>query len=758
MTDDDIITAIDERRFAVAKIELEKKTKRFPTRSFYKAAIAYCSLKSGQLSKATEEAISVSNGIPSDPKTLALLRTIFLLLNNVQKASEVYDNAIRKYSSPELLLTIFEDAVSSYDTKMILKSSQELVRISNGSASSLEKLALASLITSSDELETVHHLANTFENKFWDQGIQKTFLKARLLSNLRKYSEVINVLENYLQRNLELNLLYLDALFKAQEWDKLFEFCCFLLFEQKFDDYDTLKSLARSSFELSKPIEDIKSLISNNSRNNLLACIYLDEMYGLQNSQSLEQYYKQYKAKPCCFVDLSAFKLPEAFVNALIEERDSHLSKQKLERDEISNLINIEMFLSHLKIGSLEWNKFESYGSSSFAELYPLYLVQSLQKTDSSASNLITHIFQLESLVQQNPTDSMLKSWLLNLYAALGLSSLALDSYEDLKIKMVQHDTLSYKLQLNSSLSNLKYLIDIYRFYLTAEQEVNYFLQKAKDTGLYTKIGDIYLFGKKLNHSLSKHLLVVQILKHSRMLNNEHYNYFLTQVNDKKWEYFGGNFELFDNRDFTSDYSFGIEASTFKPCVFTTEQKQSKEYVQIQYAKELLFARLNQEDAAPILKLLDKWLGSPKYKNCLSATEFRMMKIYLSMIKVERGAQTKDLKEQTNFLVKQLDFRKLLSTLSVHMSPLSRDYTEMILALVEFEKMGRLFLAKKIQFAPLLKKFRADLDSYLSENARLSALKDIQKSLSTSVNEDEIVTSQWEKLADGLRRSEVQLF
>ncbi|KAM9886929.1 hypothetical protein OXX69_013529, partial [Metschnikowia pulcherrima] len=165
-------------------------------------------------------------------------------------------------------------------------------------------------------------------------------------------------------------------------------------------------------------------------------------------------------------------------------------------------------------------------------------------------TKILEHIVRLEDFAKRDPENFNIKLWLLNLYSTISGSSLALDTYEDLKIKMIQHDVLAYKLNLEPSVRNQKQLFDIYRFHLTGENEINAYFGLAFQRGLYTKLEDLYQFGKRLNTSLSKHLVTLHITKMFRMLNNEYYGYFQDLISDIKADVLSDEFSVSDNRDF----------------------------------------------------------------------------------------------------------------------------------------------------------------------------------------------------------------
>lgn len=739
MTDDEIIAAIEERRFALAKRELDRKLKVYPTRSIYKAINCYYLVCMGQNANAGNEASALMKSIPSDLRTLKLLKDVFNKLGKEKEAAEIYQNAARKYPSTELLESWYEESMASFNTDLILKSSKTKYLFSKSSTNNVKAFALSQLIAGSGNSNTDDVLLalEALSADAAPKDTQSIYLQAMLCLQLSRYDKIIELIESTPQRNLELTLLYLDALSKTQSWQKLYDVCYSLIFEQKFNDYDTWKLFVRSAFELGKPQEQIDGLITDKTRNSLLAKIHLKKIYSLDTLESIENYYQIFKTKPCCFLDLRAFELSEKFVNELDARWRELMQKASLGQPECSELVNLEGFMSRTKNVTIEWKKLEALNESHFADLYSPFVVQSLQ-SDASLPSVISHILKLEKLARLQPDNAMLRSWLLNLYSEAGFSSLALKTYEGLKIKMVQHESLSYKLLLPPTLGNLKHFIDVYRFYLTSEAEVEHFYQKAQKSGLYTKIVDIYTFGKKLANSLSKHLLVLQILRMCRILRNDNYTYFADKVSAQKWTVTSDKFETFDNRDFTSDYNFRVETQAAP--IFVAEKKQTREYVQINYAKELLLVLTNEDDVTKILKLFEKWLGLPSHKQSLSASELHVFKLLLSIYKVSKGSKIKDREEQIKFLIKNLDLKKIENTVLSKINPLSKEMASAIYDLLDLEKIGLQLLSKEARIAPVLSKYCEDLKKFRSADPRLRHFLEVKAALCADgrVNKDQL--------------------
>lgn len=749
MTDDDILTAIDERRFALARRELDRKIKRAPTKSFYKAANAYCSLGMGDIEMATNEAMKVAKAIPSDPRTLKILKDIFLKIGKEREAQEVYDLAARKYPNLDLLQTWFDDSFMAFDTQALQKVSKYLLAFSK--APEIVKQVGMVLLTMEDSNEEVLSSVITLEDKQSDANNQELYLKAKLLSLASKHNEVVLLLDPQPQRNLDLTILFLDALKQSLSWQKLYDETRRLIFEQEFDDYDSWKLLVLSAFKLGRLKSSMREQITQNTRNGLLARIHVDVTYKECVLQSVRDYYKVYKAKACCFSDLSAFELPAEFINDLVVERDALDKQVTTSRDKMLTLVNLELYLSQLKGTPIDWSKYEDKkDNTDLDDLYVLYLIQSCNR-GAKKSELLSTLLHLEHRAKEDQENYMIRLWEMNLCNALGMTALALDHYNGLKIKMIQHETLSYKLQLKPSAANLKQLIDIYRFYLTSEAEVEHFLKKARDAHLYTKIQDLYSFGKKLKFSLSKHILVVKILEMARVLESDNYYYFMSKVKENKWQLLDSKLELFDNRDFSCDYNTRLPSVPTD--IHAAEQKQNTQYVQLNYAKELLLGLEDRDDLDKVLKVFEKMLGQAEVRAAFQPYELHLLKIYLGIFKASKASAVKSRRdEQVNFLIKQFEFQKLMAALLKDVEPLSKTFPSVVAGVISLEKTSLRLFVRDTRLSATLDTFRSELKEYLQGEPQIQELKIISAEMKTGLDEA-FVNAELRKLETGLRDS-----
>ncbi|KAM9939847.1 hypothetical protein OXX80_000639 [Metschnikowia pulcherrima] len=757
MTDEEIVNAIRAKRYAAAKHEINSRIARFPQKNYYRAVNAFYLLSTGSAKESLKECDAIRAKVPGDSPTLKLLFEVYCKLGRRQDAQSIYANAAKKYPSAELLTAWFDKSVQAFDGQMMHKSAlaQRKAFPSNRDyhlASAFADLIWSGETKSEKEAQQVLESASkTMESLEPLQTNQEAFLFASIMMKKKKFSSAIKVLESAQNKELELVLLYLDALDKSEEWETLYAYSHNLLFDQSFNDYDTWRYLIKAGFALKKPQEALSSLIRFDSRNSYVANMEICRVYDCGLEQAIAKYYEKYMAMACCSLDLRAFDVSEKFSDEIVTQKNSLLSKESLSGHEATICINIEKILSRSGNHPLDWKAYARYDNPEFSDLYLASMIQDFSR-DLSTTKILEHIVRLEDFAKRDPENFNIKLWLLNLYSTISGSSLALDTYEDLKIKMIQHDILAYKLNLEPSVRNQKQLFNIYRFHLTGENEINAYFGLAFQRGLYTKLEDLYKFGKRLNTSLSKHLVTLHITKMFRMLNNEYYGYFQDLISDIKADVLSDDFTISDNRDFETDYKLGFD---LQKVLYKSEAKKSREYVQLYYLKELIIAEAHDGEAEKLIKTLDKWMSNPKYTEALSPSELHFFKLLLAIFKLTK-ISTKDKDSLTNYLSKNLDFEKIMEQFLSKTSPLSSSATKILVDTLDVVKLIKL-LSKEDVLDSLAKKFQQGLVRYVVTNPEVSFFKEVKASLKLSDLPKSFVDSQLERLEDGIRASKFKM-
>ncbi|RKP30730.1 hypothetical protein METBISCDRAFT_15691 [Metschnikowia bicuspidata] len=745
--DEELLAAVEEQRYTEVKRELEKKLKRSPESIFYKALRAYVRLCTGQTTSARKDAEELAKMTTTDTRVLKILRDMFSRLGEPEQTIQIYEAVIQKYRLPNVIETLYDDSFLAFDTEWMTRAAKLLYKHFDLTKYA-QKLAMCVHISSSSE-DDIREAVKALKKHNLVENPHDVYLLTQLQMKTLEFEEVVRILLSFPQKNLVLTLTYLDALRQSKSWQKLFDECSLLIFKQKFDDYDTWKLLIFSAHELSMPKDEVEALVTQGTRNGLLARIHLDKMYGTCALESIKKYYTHYKAKPCCFSDLSAFELPKEFVDMLAQERNELHKKATFSDEEVSVLTNLELFTNNRDNTSIDWAMFQTKEPYKFLDVYIPHLVQSYPPL--SIPEILSKTLHLQAFAEKNPENFMIRSWLLNLYSDLGIPTLARTTYHDyLKIKMMQHDTLSYKLLLTPSPDNLQFLVNIYRFYITTDAETNHYLKKGNSECLWTNLRDLYQFGMRFKFSVSRHLLVVQILRMSRFLQESTYHdYFMNDLKCNKWLYLADDLALHDNRDFTSDYN--LRFKTAATDVYSAERKQWAKYVQLHYAVQLIMYASDQGEFYKIVELFDKWLAQDAYRSTLQPFELRLFEIYLAIFKIAQanGAQRKKL---LDFVTKELKFQTLLLSLILDISPISKEFATIIFGLAELATLEFWRVVQEKRLKAPLAAFKKQLQDYLKSRPQLKEFQKLRADIDTSGLDEEFACARLDSLEKSIEK------
>lgn len=755
MPDDEILDAIKEGRFAAVKRELASKLKRFPNKSYYWALHCYYLWATGDIPSAEKESNTLKLKTPSDPAALEILSEVYMKLGKPTESLEIWSNAVKKYPSTDLILKWFNRGLQSFDIRNMQKASMILQKHAKSKREYGVWAALCNYLLSrelTEEKEQTLHLAlalGLIEKAQPLQSNEEIFVLVSILGAKNEFEKIVEAIQPLEYRELELTLIYLDALDRVENWELLATECKTLLFESKFDDFDTWKYLIRASKNLGVPHSEILNLIDFGTRNSYVANIELSKVYETELLQAIEKYYAKFSTKSCCPIDLSNYEISDEFHEKISLESEELLESEKLDGKQATLLTNIEKLkLSRNPSHTVNWSRFLKFTTPELSDLYLIHVLQDL-KLNWSPQLIVRHIPQLEHFSKIDPENFRVKMWLLNLYGAIGATSLSLKLYKDLKIKMIQHDLYLYKLHLTPSIGNLNEFVQIYRFYLTSDDEVSTCIDGVFEKELYTKTEDFLKFGNRLANSVSRHTVILQILRMSRILHNDYYNYFFRLTKEIKDTILGKDFKLVDNREFKTEYKFGLELPHLP--FQDSDKVKGKEYVQLQYLKELIIPEKDDAETKKLMKLFNKWMGTPTYIKQLSPSEHHMFKLYLSLFKAAKiSGSDRDL--EVNYLKKNLDFAKVKLSFLDKTSPLSTEYTEILNNLWEIAGVIRIILRDSVLVAIALK-IEKDLTNYNSVSEQLTTLKQIREQAEFPEHLISSIPETFEDLAQAIKNS-----
>lgn len=757
MADDPILIAIDEGRFSSAKHDLAAKLKRFPDKSYYLALNCYYLAQTGNISSAEAQCQSLKSKTPSDTHALEILSRTFMKLGRPADANEIYENAARKYPSTDLLLAWFSRNIRIFDTKNTQKAAMLLRKHAKSNRSYAVRAAFVNYLWSTQcPLEKEATLTLKLAEQILAElspltSNQEVFVQTAVFEKLQKHEEIVQLLGPLEQKELELTISYLNALDQTEKWNELYLVSHKLLFEEEFNDYNTWQYLIKSAKHLGKPEQSVLELVKLGSRNSYMASIEIAKVYESNLENAILSYYGAFSTKPCCVYDLSLIELPNSFYEKVDTDFSSLMAKDTLSEKEASALCNmVKLKLRQNAELDINWSDFAKFDNLALSDIYLICMIRSLEK-DSSPKTIIGHIINLENLAKKDVENFKIKLWLLNLYTSINASSMAVKIYKDLKIKMIQHDTLSYKLDLEPSLGNLNELVQIYRFYLTSDSEVEDYVQKGFEKEIYSKLQDFFQFGKRLSSSLSRHLVTLRILQISRMLNHSYYNYFYKILADSKAEIVADSFAVSDNRDVSTDYNLGCELPHLL-ILQDAEHPRGKEYAKLYYLKELLIVERNDAEAAKLLKSFNKILSNLQFTKQLSPFENHIFKLYLSLFKMTKGTNEKDKALEMSYVVKNLDFKKLKQKFIDNLPGLSHKLNQVLVGALDLSQVCQLLLSQP-QLVKAAKQLQADLSAYNASAKQIEVLKKIKGESSFVGLAQDFVDDRFEYIEEGLKNS-----
>lgn len=735
MADSEILNAIHGRRFGYARREIAARKKRFPEKPYYDALDAYCHWASGALAEALAVAQAVRKKRPADVLTLLLLFDVFAGLGKPADGYQAFEMAARKYPSLDLIQAWWLLAQKHHHQPHAYTAAVALREFSNTRHNAFT--AALTALWGSPESELRRELDNVAE--FEPFSNNEAYLAAELAAKVKDYPRVLELLENVPDKELEIVLLHLDALDRSEEWARLYATSHDLLFAQKFNDFDTWKYLIKAGRHLGKTHAELDALIVLLSRNTYMARLHLCSVFGTGFETALAEYSDKFLTKPCFAADLAGFELPPQFIASLKERKKVLLQQSDLSGTDVTVATNIErLLLAHEPAHRVSWDEYLKFTHPQLSDIFLLSLGPQL--LELTTCNILRAISRLRHFASADPENFNIKVWLLRLYLTLSASSLSYHTYETLKVRMIQNDLLSYMLVLEPSAANIERLVQIYRFYLTGDGEVQSAIESALSKRLYTKLPDLYRFLRRLTHSLSRHLVAVQLLRMTRLLGNGYHDFFFNNLQAQQAEIFSDAFWVSENRDFATGMTPGLVE------LFASERKKSKEYVQMLYAKELLVHETDTATQARVLKFLDKATSNAKYTDQMTPSELHFLKLHMNVFKVK--TQTKDAEQLQRYLMKHLDFDKVQDQFLARTSPVSSAATKVLTEVLDLGKVVASTCENNAELREQGKKLQQGLVKYVILNPEMLFFD----SMMAELNDDTL-----RELRDDFRESRFKL-
>lgn len=755
---DEILEAINQGSYQYAQSQLTKKLKQFPTKSYYWALQYYYLFSTGKFDEALNKSVELKSKVPSDPNTLNVLYDLFIKLGKANYANEIFENAIKKYPNQSIILNWFKKSLENFDIKNLQKSSLQLSKFNKSnelysSWASFGYFLLTNLPNLSDKEKTLYQ---TLSLKLIDdsKGLnnQLAYVMTKVYSQQLKFEKTVELIDGLPESevDLDLTIIYCKSLYNLQNWTLLKEKSSNLLFVDNFNDFDTWCYYIESCNNLSVPKKDVQ--FDTNSRNSYLAKIHLDTVYNVDLTDSITQYYNKFKSKPCLLIDLQKY-INESNKQVLIPLLD-------IETTNVDVMVNVYKLKKYYSLDST--TDLSTVYNPKDPQTFDLVLEDQIGSIPTSTPNkIIEKIIILEYLHSKDSQNYKIESWLINLYSLINCSSLSLYHYQNLKIKMIQHDTLSYKILPSLHPSMLNHLIEIYKFYLTADLEVQDNLYKAFEQGILNKLQDFLNFGSRISNSASKYLIVLEILKFSRISSSDYYGYFIKLIKSLKNNILAEDFNLSDNRDSTTDIKF-----TNGLVNFTKEEIgqiypnmiKNEEYIKLNLLKELIIIENDSDQISKLFKGFNKILSDSKIKSHLTNFENWLFKIYLTFFKIFKLDDTKEQEVSTliNHLSKNLKIDKIKSLYFNNLNHFDWNYNHILINLYDFIKISnKINNSNSRKFNKPLSNLANQLLKDLLNLEKFTSIKSIidKDSIRVFVKDDKFINDRIEDLDNCLKKS-----
>ncbi|WEJ95647.1 mitochondrial distribution and morphology [Yamadazyma tenuis] len=682
MQDHQIIDAIDSKQFLRASSLIKVKSAKFPNQSYYVALANYLLYRQGNVKQALDECAKLLTKTPNDPRTTDLLYIIFMESDKIKESNEVYENVIKKFPNncQEHVTQWFQNSVKYGNIKALQKSCFHLSKI-HGEPKYKMWAAFSSYLLA-NELRNDEKQYNLFCTLGFRiiEGItpsstQELFVFVKVLDNNKP--KIIEYIESYPGvLDLDVKIEYLSVLHSLKQNQKLFDFTARLLFDQEFNDFDTWKLYIESGFELGKPFEQLEDSIKAYkwSRNSQLALLELSKVY--HNLEKFNHYnlayYDKFNTKTCCFSDLASYNVNnESLVNG-IKEVNNNLEDQEITTSNLNLFVNNQKLLHHFGMVSESFYDFNWRIYKQFLpllkekldtdfylanELIVMNVIHSLD-TDQSFENVLKNVIVLNYLVSNDPLDYKVNLWLIKLFRLVGLIPEALRIYELLKVRMMQHDSLGHLIledvsTLYPNKSMLNYSVNIYRFYLTCQEDLNENSLKAFDNGAYNKLENFLSFSKRFKFSFQYFECVLETFKMTKILGDKNYeNHFFNKFFEIEETI--QTAELTDNRDnkiFWKSLGFKSEFVDQFESKFTAVKQDKQALLKLKYFKESLILQPSEIRFKAFNKLL------PNVQ--LTKFDSWLMKVYLNLFKLNNTLNKSEFESTMNFLIKNLKITKI---------------------------------------------------------------------------------------------------
>lgn len=788
MSDSEILDLIDDGAYTQAQALVTKKIKKFPNRSYYYALNNHILHKQGHTAKATTNNLALLNKYPNDPQTVGLLYDFFELVGCEKEAISAYENVVKRYptTSLALLLDWFQRSVGKFDSKLYSKIFSSIYKV--------DKLKLYTFWHSFAYLLQIKKgkLSEKEATLFRSLGIKiiqelvpetpdELYVYVKFLELNGNYEQIVDALYTSPLLNLELQLILLHALVEAENWNTLYTFTQDLLFSKRFDDYDTWKLYIMAAKKMDIPYPQVVEKVGQapKSRNTCLTLIEAAIAYN--EPAPIKNYYDNYSHKLCCFPDLKYYleHIGPEFIGHLKVQFDEIINSNPSSVNDLTRLVNIQKLqyvLGHrlyleskdtldLDLGAKiklfiadNWKIYNIYSTNTsirggefdnnpLNQLTLISIVLDL-RIDHSTPNVIKNIVILLHLLKADEYNQNLKLWLIKLVSNLNCTNLVSYYYKKLNIKMVQHETLGYLLSpVSPSKDSLSDLVNIYRFYLTTDEELKSSIVKGFEKGVFSKMESAINFGSRLSNSKTRNFIILSIIKFSLILNDFGYiTYFVNSLKANAQQLLD-TVEFTDNSDYTSEWK-AIAVFDDQNLLSEPTKKFSSTHIKLSAIKYLVMFEDDAEKISSYMKHYNKILANSKSSDIFYKLDQGLLKL------LKQNLNQNEVQSNLNYIVKNLNFDKLKAQLG---NVLSWETNQLFMSMVEFIKTTQFLLKRSTAKYPQLNSACSQLASELKKfsvaNKQINGLKEIKRTLKLDHFDIEDVEGSFTLLGNSINES-----
>lgn len=597
-----ILNLINEGSYAAAGSALRRQLQSHPNASIYHVLNNLLVHKLGNPTLAMSNNLALLAKTPNDPQTVQLLNEYFLENDRPKEASQAYENVARKYPTLESTKDLLQEWMSkTYDIKTCHKIATLLSKTT--SQNRRYKLWVVfyylemSMNTAVPKEELLYRTLGlrTLEGLLPLKTPHELYLLCRFYETEKKYDKILETLSNTDTKDLDLQLIHVNALKETESWDALKTYTEGLLVG-KFNDFDTWKLYITACYRKGDSFKDVMAFIEKfSNRNSKLAAVEASFVYEEDYDNALVKYFISMSGKLCVYDDLRGYLLArksiafEKYINegiskdSIAPSDDAKTESSKDTSKRLIKLINVQKFtyLTTPKSPELtssliqsSWNIYHRYSSNTTSDFdsnpvnqLPLIAMVLDLSIDLSIAKVIKYIIILTHLLKGDPHNHTITLWLLKLHSHLPTSNYLMFYYKQMKVKMIQNDTLSHFVwTLNPSKSHLADLVKIYRFYMTGEDEIRGAITEGLNSEVYNKLYSFINFERRLKWSISRVYLVIKIIQMSVILGDMGYvEYFVNALKELATD----RNEFYDNRDFKTEWkglpfeSFALDGPAF---------------------------------------------------------------------------------------------------------------------------------------------------------------------------------------------------